>query len=168
MGVTVLGEGQGLRVGALRSLLVMHFDGGATLESLEVLEACETKHAAAFPRFSTLVVVTGVKLETPGAGVRERSAELDAKYDAQVVGSAIVVQSKGMAAVITRSFIATWALFTKRQAPTKTFRDVADAVSWLASLAGQPAEMPFDSQVVSAVTAFVEAPAAPQETPAAP
>jgi len=102
------------------------------------------------------VVVTGVKLESPAPGVRERSAALDAKYDAHVVGSAIVVQSKGMAAVIARSFIATWALITKRQAPTKTFREVSDAVSWLASLEGQPPGMPFDSQVVSAVVGFVE------------
>ena len=157
MAVTLLGEGPGLRIGALGSLLVMHFDGRGALEALDVLDEVEVKHAAAFPRFSTMVVVTGVKLETPVAGVRERSAALDAKYDAHVVGSAIVVHSTGMAAVIARSFIATWALLTKRQAPTKTFREVSDAVTWLASLEGQPAGLPYDSQVVSAVTAFVEA-----------
>lgn len=156
MAVTLLGEGPGLRVGALGSLLVMHFDGRGTMEALDMLDAAEAKHAAVFPRFSTLVVVSGVKLEAPAPGVRERSAALDAKYDAHVVGSAIVVQSKGMAAVIARSFIATWALFTKRQAPTKTFRDVNEAVGWLAGLEGQPPGLPFDSQVAAAIAAFVE------------
>jgi hypothetical protein len=154
MAVTLLGEGPGLRVGALGSLLVMHFDGRGTLEALDVLDAVEAKHAAAFPKFSTMVVVTGVKLESPAPGVRERSAALDAKYDAQVVGSAIVVHVAGVAAVFGRSFLAAWALVTKRQAPTKTFRDVGDAVAWLASLEGQPAGLPLDSRVVSAVTAF--------------
>lgn len=156
MVVTLLGEGPGLRVGALGSLLVMHFHAGADLSALDVLDEVEGRHAATFPRFSTMVVVTGVKLQTPVAGTRERSAALDAKYDSHVVGSAIVVQSKGIAAVIARSFIATWALVTKRQAPTKTFRNVSDAVTWLASLEGQPPGLPFDSQVVAAVATFVE------------
>ena len=156
MAVTLMAEGPGLRIAALGSLLVMHFDGRGTLEALDVLDIVEAKHAAVFPKFSTLVVVSGLKLEAPVPGLRERSAALDAKYDAHVVGSAIVVHSKGMAAVIARSFIATWALFTKRQAPTKTFRDVREAVGWLASLEGQPPGLPFDSQLAGAVTAFVE------------
>jgi hypothetical protein len=156
MAVTLVGEKPGLRVGTLGALLLMHFDGQSTVEALDMLDDAEAKHAALFPRFSTLVVVSGLKLQSPAPGVRERSAALDAKYDAHVVGSAIVVLAKGVAAVIARSFIATWALITKRQAPTRTFRAVSEAVTWLASLEGQPAGLPFDSQVTAAITAFVE------------
>ena len=156
MGVTLLGEGQGLRIGSIGSLLVVHFDGRGTLEALDVLDRLEAAHVAKYPRFSTMVVVTGVRLETPPEGLRERSAALDLKYDKHVVGSAIVVKSRGIAAVIARSFVAAWSLITSREAPTKTFRDLSEAVTWLKSLPGQPESLAREGGIEIALSAFVE------------
>ena len=49
MGVTLLGEGRGLRIGSLGSLLVMHFDGRGTLEALDVLDRLEAALVATTP-----------------------------------------------------------------------------------------------------------------------
>lgn len=120
------------------SLSVMYFtEGGATVESVEAIGRAHDRLRLVYPRFSTFALVTGVKLTPPAARVRERSAELDQRFLPNLVASAIVIESNGLAAVVARSFMAAFGLLSPRPGSHRTFSTVEPAVEWLQKVPGQ-------------------------------
>jgi hypothetical protein len=91
-----------------------------------------------FPRISTLTVIgqAGSMLKVD-EGVRTRSVELGKKYEKHVLGSAIVVTTKGLGAVMVRTFLSGFFLLSKSETPMKTFSTIAEGLAWLQALPGQ-------------------------------
>jgi hypothetical protein len=65
--------------------------------------------------------------------VREKAAEFTEALKADICASANVVYGEGFGASMAHSFLVAYELLTKRPFPSKTFRDVSEAVKWLAS-----------------------------------
>jgi hypothetical protein len=124
--------------GSQGSLVVSQYRGNADLPLLDALDAMQTQLIARYPKISTLsVITTSTGLLDFDEAVRARSADFERKYAQHVLGSAIAVTSKGLSAVMVRSFLSAFFLVARNGMPLKTFRSVAEALAWLQSLEGQ-------------------------------
>jgi hypothetical protein len=73
--------------------------------------------------------------------VRRRSVELGKKYEKQVRGAAIVVVTRGLAAVMVRTFLSGFFLLSRSEMPMRTFASVKEALTWVQTLPGQDAPL---------------------------
>lgn len=142
MAVTLLLDKPLLKAGHVGPLLVTLYRGSTSLEVLGDLDRLESELVKTYPRISTLTVLqtTDGMLKVDEA-IRARGAELSRKFDRNMVGAAIVVLSRGLAAVVTRTFLSGYFLASRAEAPTRTFSSVGDGLQWLRSLPGQDADL---------------------------
>ncbi len=150
MQVETLFRSEAVQVGAAGPLLVTAWRGGSSLAALDVLDRHQAGLLARHPRISTLSVIT----DAPGAlfrvddGVRARSVELGKKYEPHVLGSAIVVASRGLGAAMARTFLSGFFLLSRSEAPMKTFSGVREGLTWLQALPGQSMDLKTELSVV--------------------
>lgn len=138
MAIAILLDKPLLKVGHVGPLLVTLYRGATSLEVLADLDRIESELVKTYPRISTLSLLqTTEGMLKVDEALRERGAELSRKYDPHMVGAAIVVLSRGLAAVMTRTFLSGYFLVTRPEAPTRTFSSAAEALDWLRSLPGQ-------------------------------
>jgi hypothetical protein len=126
------------RFGTVGPLMVALYKGATDLAHLDEVDRIQTTMLQKYPRISTLSVIdsAGSLLKVDEA-VRNRSVELGNKYDGKVTGSAIVIITKGLAAVMARTFLSGFFLLSRAATPTKTFARVDESLIWLRSLPGQ-------------------------------
>ena len=133
-------ESQEIRLGTAGPLMVASYRGATTLAALDELSRAQDALLTKFPRISTLTVIgQASSMLRIDEAVRTRSVELGKKFDGKVVGSAIVVTTKGLGAVIVRSFLSGFFLLSRAETPMKTFANVQEGLSWLRALPGQDA-----------------------------
>lgn len=131
-------QSQDTRFGSAGPLLVAFYGGSTTLAALEELSRAQDALLAKYPRISTLTVIGQAKsMLKIDEAVRVKSLELSQKFDKRVVGSAIVVTTKGLGAVIVRSFLSGFFLLSRAETPMKTFANVEEGLTWLRGLPGQ-------------------------------
>lgn len=140
MEVSRLFDSPEARFGAAGPLFVAHYKGAVTVDTLDELDRAQ---AALIEKRGVISMVTligelGPMLKVEEA-VRSRSIELGKKYEKQVRGSAIVVATRGLAAVMVRTFLSGFFLLSRTELPIRTFSTVKDALAWLQSLNGQDA-----------------------------
>ncbi|MDP1829482.1 MAG: hypothetical protein Q8L48_39815 [Archangium sp.] len=131
-------ESAGARFGSAGPLLVALYRGTTSPSMLDELDRAEGALLERFPRITTLTVIgqAGSVLKVD-EGVRTRSVELGKKYEKRVIGSAIVVTTKGLSAVMVRTFLSGFFLLSKTETPMKTFSTIAEGLAWLQALPGQ-------------------------------
>jgi hypothetical protein len=156
MSVTLLGQLEGFRVGAVGPVIISVFRRTATVERLALLERTQRELLATHPKLWALNIVIGDSLLQPPPEVRELSGRLQKQFDDTTQGSATVLAVKGLGAVIARGFLATLALISNGSKPTEVFKTVEEATRWLASQPGTPADLK-DSSFGRDVEAFVAA-----------
>lgn len=127
------------RFGAAGSLMVAHYSGRTTTAVLEELDRQQEALAKRYPRLSTLTLIGQAGMERPEEQVRERSLALGKKYEEVVRGSAIVVTTRGIGAVMVRTFLSAFFLLNKSKMPMKVFASVGEALKWLHTLDGDDA-----------------------------
>jgi hypothetical protein len=155
MDVEPLASGHGCRIGGIGPMLVMVFDSEPELALLDMLDKTQTEFVARHGKITGITAITMERLQAPSAEFRQRSADLSAKNNKNIACSAIVVQSKGLAAVIVRTFLAGYSLLVRSQNPQQSFKDVPAAVAWLQA---HPAQLPAVKQLeglAEAVERFV-------------
>jgi hypothetical protein len=153
MDVTQLASGHQTRIGGIGNVLITVLDGMANLESLELIDTTQGQFVAQNPRIVVLNVIASPRLSSPPAGMRERSAKLFSKYEANLACSAIVVKTNGLAAVIARSFLAAYQLLIPQKVPQRTFRDLPEAVAWCQTHSPDAAKQP---RLAEALERFVK------------
>lgn len=127
-----------VRFGAAGPLLVALYRGTSNQVMLDELERTQDALLKKFPMISTLTVIgQATSMLRVDDSVRTRSVELGKKFENSVVGSAIVVVTKGLGAVVVRTFLSGFFLLSRAKTPMKTFSRVGDGLSWLQSLPGQ-------------------------------
>ncbi len=126
------------RFGTAGPLMVSLYRGTTSVALLEELDRAQETLIRTHPRISTISVIAlaGSMFKTDET-VRTRSVALGKKYEKNVIGSAIVVTTKGLAAVMARTFLSGFFLLSKTENPMKTFANVAEGLSWLQSLPNQ-------------------------------
>jgi hypothetical protein len=157
MAVTELGRLSGFRVGAAGSLVIAIFKDTATVERLHLLDRVQTEFARQHPKLYTLNVVVGASIKSPEAEVREVSAALQAKFNDTTAASATVLAVKGLGAVIARGFLAGLALASGGSTPTKVFKTVPEATTWLQGLPGVPIDLMTRRDLAAEIEAFMNA-----------
>lgn len=126
------------RFGATGPLLVALYRGTTSPTILDELERTQEALLQKFPRISTLTVIgQASRLLKVDESVRLRSVELGKKFDGKVLGSAIVVNTSGLAAVMVRTFLSGFFLLSRAETPMRTFSKVTEGLGWLQSLPGQ-------------------------------
>lgn len=127
-------EGPGARIGTAGSLLVAHYRARTTLEDLEQLDRAQEALLAKYPRISTLSVIAPTGVQRPEEQVRERSLALNLKYEGRVVGSGIVVTTRGIGAVMVRTFLSAFLLLNKAKMAPRVFASISESMKWLHTL----------------------------------
>ena len=106
----LIAEAPFFRMGAFGAVVVSRWQGGASLEALNLLDQRQAELLTRHPKLFTFSVVRGSSLTAPPAEVRQLSAKLQGKYAAQSTGAAVVFDVSGLAAVIGRGFMAAMSL----------------------------------------------------------
>lgn len=131
-------ESSDTRLGSAGPLLVALYRGSTSVAVLNELDRTQEALLRKYPKISTLTVIgqasSLLKVED---GVRARSVELGKKYEKDVLGSAIVVTTRGLGAVMVRTFLSGFFLLSKSETPMKTFPTIADGLAWVQALPGQ-------------------------------
>src|SRR5579871_4024818 len=109
----------------------MVFDSEPHLEMLDVLERAQDAHVVRHGYMVGLTVIALDQLATPGPEFRTRSQQLSAKHHSHIKSSAMVILTRGLAAVIVRTFLAGYQLIVHYDHPQQTFRELRPAVEWL-------------------------------------
>lgn len=131
-------ESSDARLGAGGPLLVALYRGSTNVAVLDELDRTQEALLRKYPKISTLTVIgQATSLFKVDEAVRARSVELGKKYEKDVVGSAIVVTTKGLGAVMVRTFLSGFFLLSKSETPMKTFSTLAEGLAWVQSLPGQ-------------------------------
>ncbi|MDP2270691.1 MAG: hypothetical protein Q8N23_13720 [Archangium sp.] len=126
------------RFGTAGPLLVALYRGSASLAMLDELDRTQDALLRKFTRISTLTVIGQASgMFKVDEAVRTRSVELGKKFDGKVTGSAIVVNAKGLAAVMVRTFLTGFFLLSRAETPMKTFSKISEGLSWLQSFPDQ-------------------------------
>lgn len=146
--------GFGCRIGVIGPVLVSVFDTKAELPMLDLLDQAQTELIAKHGRIATIAIIAMERMEPPDPQFRTRGAALAKKHEAAMTGSAMVVLSKGLAAVVVRAFLAAYSLLFQQKQPNQTFREIAPAVKWLQGLDGQLPEVKAMTGLTVAVEAF--------------
>lgn len=156
MAITILLDKPLLKVGHVGPLLISLYRKATSLEVLDELDRIESEHVKKYPRISTLsLLLTSEGMLKVDEALRERGAEMSRKYDPHMVGAAIVVLSKGLSAVMTRTFLSGYFLVTRPEAPTRTFSTAAEAIDWLRTLPGQDADVKASPSLRADVEHFI-------------
>lgn len=147
-------------LGSAGSLFVAYYRAQTTLATLELLDTVQTEMLASYSHLSTLTIIGQLGALKVDDAVRDRSVVLGKKYEKQVRGSAIVVTTRGLAAVMVRTFLTGFFLLSRAETPVKTFSSVAEALGWLQSLPGQDLEVKLNVTSQD-VERFIATPAQP-------
>ena len=111
-----------VRIGTIGSLIVTCYRTTPTVETLDEVDRVESELVTRFPRVATLAI----------AGPESSFLRIDEK----VRGAAIVIASRGLSAVMARSFMTAFLLMSRQSWPIQTFPSVETAARWLEGLAG--------------------------------
>ncbi len=131
-------ESAEVRFGTAGPLLVTLYRGPNSVAMLDELDRAQEALIAKHARISTIAIIAlaGSMLKADDA-VRTRSVALGKKYEKSVRGSAIVVTTRGLGAVMVRTFLSGFFLLSRAETPMKTFSTIAEGLSWVQSLPGQ-------------------------------
>jgi hypothetical protein len=144
-----------MRIGTIHSLLVGVVVDTPTISDYEEQERVEEEllHRLEGKKCCTFFIIK--RVTSPGNGeVREKARQMAETFKARVLGSAIAITASGVQAVIARGFLGAFALIISPEPPMRTFRSVADGVTWLRSLPGQDAALVADAQLVASLETF--------------
>lgn len=119
------------RFGVVGSVLVSHYRGRTTLAMLDELDRIQSELIAKHQRISTMSVVGQLDMLRVEDDVRKRSLELGKKFEHSVYGNAIVITTRGLAAVMARTFLTGYFLISLTEAPTRTCSTVAAGLEFL-------------------------------------
>lgn len=127
--------------GVVGPLLVAHYRSTPeSVEHLEKLDGIQDKLVAEHGRISTCWIISQVgSMMRVSPAIRDKSLELDVKYEPHLRGSAIVIASKGIGAVMARGFLTTFFLLSRNRSPRDTFSSIAEGLVWLKALPEQHA-----------------------------
>ena len=126
------------RIGTAGPLLLALYKGSTSVTFLDELDRVQTTLLQKYSRISTISVIgQHTSLVKVDEAVRTRSVELGKKYDGKVIGSAIVIATRGLGAVMARTFLTGFFLLSRAETPMKIYFKIDEGLAWLRALPGQ-------------------------------
>jgi len=141
------------RLGHVGSVFVSVWYSRLTLHALELLDKHHHALAAKYGKVTFISVVMGAA-ENPPADVRERLKQASGDLLKQRRPHLVVVQSKGHAAIIARTFLAALSLISPEK--MEVFKSLEDAVAVAQALPDQVPEVVTDASLAAQLKAFCE------------
>lgn len=141
------------RLGHVGSVFVSVWYSRLTLQALELLDKHHHALAAKYGKVTFISVVMGAA-ENPPADVRERLKQASGEMLKQRRANLVVVQTKGLSAIIARTFLAALSLISPEK--MDVFKSVEDAVAMAQALPDQEPEVVSNATLAADVRAFCE------------
>lgn len=154
MAVVTLHESPEFRVGHVESLMVCVWTDMSSLASMDVMAAHEQVLIDTHGQVSLLLVFAG-KPSGSAPGVKERGDQLARRFQPYVRANVVLVQSKGLAGILVRSFLAAFSLVSP--IPMESATSLEDAARRLRQAPGQQPAVRDDARLFEKLQAFVEA-----------
>lgn len=155
MGVTVLQEHPEFRLGHVGSVFVTVWFNELSHAGLDALNKHQKDLAAKFGKVTMLSVVVDAT-KAPSPEIRERlKTETDDLAPARLA-NIIVVQARGMSAIIARSFLAMLSLISKEH--MKVFKTLEEAAEEVRKVPGQHPETVANQALAEELVAFAALP----------
>lgn len=129
--VTLVAEAHGCRIGTFGDIFITVFDSPGNVEQLRLLERHQDPFVSARGKVVSVTIIAAERLESPTPEFRAASTKLQARYQDKLICSAIIITTKGLAAVVARSFLAAYQLLVQYKSPHQTFREIGPAVQWI-------------------------------------
>ncbi|MBL8949964.1 MAG: hypothetical protein JNK82_04250 [Myxococcaceae bacterium] len=129
--VEVLGEWPGVKVGKLGSVLVSVWRGTITPQLVEQVNALQGQLIKEHGDITAVGVLTGQSSGVPSEELRQASIMAMKRFQAHVRGSALVIATSGVKAMLARTFFAGLSLMLSPSSPHRAFRTVEEAMRWL-------------------------------------
>lgn len=140
--VTLEVETPVVRIGTVGSVIVSCYRSTPTVEALDQTEQVELRLLERFKQVTSMTIAgPGASLLRIDEKVRMRSLDMTKKFEGRVRGAAIVIATKGLSAVMARSFMSTYLLLSKSSWPMQTFSSIEAAVIWAQQLPGHEGAM---------------------------
>lgn len=128
MAVTILEERPEARVGHVGSVFVTSWYSELTVEALDMLERHQTALAQKYGQVTLVSVVMGAS-KNPPPEIRERLKRTSDFLSGQRIGNFVVVQTRGLGAIIARTFLAALSLLNpENMRVIRTLEEAADEV----------------------------------------
>jgi hypothetical protein len=129
-----------VRIGTVDSLIINCYRSTPTVESLDQVQQIQTDLLTKFPKVATMAIAGArSSLLRIDEKVRARSLEMSKHFEGRVRGAAIVIATKGLSAVMARSFMSGYLLLSKQAWPMQTFSSIDAAAQWVRKLPGNDA-----------------------------
>lgn len=154
MAITSLTGTPECRMGHLGPLLVAVWNSRLTVPALEALEEHHRLLAAQYGKVTFLSVVVSA-VENPGGEVRERLSRTANELMALRRVNLIVVMTRGLGAIITRSVLAAMSLLSAEK--LEVFKSLDEAAQFLQHLPGQAPELAAALNLEADLRAFIDA-----------
>jgi hypothetical protein len=154
--ITLLAEKPEYRLGHFGSVFISVWFSRLNIPALETLERYHRELAAKYGKVTFLSVVVGAA-ENPPAEVRARMQEGTKELLPLRRANLIVVQTRGLSAIIARSFLAAMSLMSSEK--MGVFKTVEEAVAEAQRLPDQDADVKAHTTLAHEIKAFVDLPA---------
>lgn len=155
MAITLLDETPEYRLGHFGSVFVSVWFSRLNIPALEALEKFHRELAAKHGKVTFISIVVGAA-ENPPADVRERMREGTAALLPLRRANLVVVQTKGLSAIIARSFLAAMSLMSPEK--MGVFKTVEEAVAEAQRIPDQEAMVKAHTTLAAEIRAFVDLP----------
>ncbi len=155
MGIRVLEECRDYRLGYVGSVLVSVWFSELTSAALNALEKHHEALADQHGKITLVSIVMGATA-APSSELREQLRTQGMTLAKRRLGNIIVVRSKGLSAIIARSFLAALSLFNSEI--IKVPATIAAAAQAVRELPGQDAAVRADATLEAALEAFADLP----------
>ena len=155
MAITVLEESPEFRLGHAGSVYVTVWFNELSNAALDALAKHQQALAAKYGKVTMVSVVVNAT-QAPGPEIRERLKEQSHELSHARLGNIIVVQARGMAAIVARSFLAMLSLISKEH--MKVFKTLEEAADEVRKLPGQHAETVANQSLTEDLVAFAALP----------
>jgi len=151
MGVVVLNELPECRLGHIGSVLVAVWRSELTIQALNALTSHQKILAKKFGKITLISVVTNAS-KAPPPEVRDHMAQQATEVEGLRHGNIVVVQTRGLSAIIARTYLAAQSLVSPEH--MRVFKTVEEAGAEAQRLPGQDAETRANTQLPQLLADF--------------
>ncbi|MGV3620501.1 MAG: hypothetical protein ACO1OB_06775 [Archangium sp.] len=155
MPVITLEERPECRVGHIGPVFVTAWYSELTEAALDMMERHQTALSKQYGKVTLISVVMGAT-KNPPPDVRERLKRTADFLQGQRIGNFVVVQTRGLAAIIARTFLAALSLMNSEN--MQVFKSLEDAAAEAKRIPGQQPGIIANVNLAADLTAFAQLP----------
>ena len=153
--IYLLEESPQMRFGHSGPLVVSIWYNVLTAEALDALDRHYDTLSKTFPKLTLLSVVAGAQ-SAPPADLRERAHQQALRMEPVRLGNFVVVLTKGLPGVITRTFLAGFTMLSKT--PMTVLKTLDEAAEQIRQLPGQHPSLAQNAALAVELRQFFELP----------